>query len=102
MTIQQPPQWAIDKVSTLPDVVKLQMIYIDAKLINAIAALIVQEHELAQAEIFKWLRNNMTFYNTSETDRPVLADVSKRIWLHATDSTAYPFDKVIAEYFEKS
>ena len=40
-----PPQWAIDKASSLPDVVKLQTIYVDAKLINAIAALLVQERE---------------------------------------------------------
>ena len=91
------PQWAIDKVSSLPDVMKLQTIYVHAKLINPIADLLVQERERAQTEIFEWLRNNMTFYNTSEADRPALADVSKRIWYHATDSAAYPFDKVIDE-----
>ena len=96
MDNRSPPQWAIDKVSSLPDVVKLQTIYVHAKLINAIAALLVQERELARSEIFEWLRNNMTFYNTGEADRPVLADVSKRIWYHATDSMALPFNKLIA------
>lgn len=42
-----------------------------------------------------WMRNNLTFYNTAESDGPVLASVSKRIWYHATDDTeSYPFDAV--------
>lgn len=53
--------------------------------------------ERERAERMKdWLRNNMTFYETGESTRPVLQDVAKRIWYHATDNQdACPFDSVI-------
>lgn len=42
-----------------------------------------------------WLDHNTTFYNTAESTGPVLAEVSKRIWYHATDDvTSYPFSEV--------
>lgn len=39
------------------------------------------------AERFRWLTKNTTFYNTAESQRPVLADYAQRIWYHATDRT---------------
>ena len=49
-------------------------------------------------EQIEWLDNNTTFYNTDESDGPVLASVSKRIWYHATDDTvAYPFSALLKE-----
>jgi hypothetical protein len=47
------------------------------------------------AERYRWLTKNMTFYNTDEASGPVLASVSKRIWYHATDSLDYPLDAAI-------
>ena len=89
MTDKPPPQWAIDKaIEAFGEDECTGTLY-------AAARLIVDERDLARSEIFEWLRNNMTFYNTGESDRPVLASVSSRIWYHATDSTAHPFDKVI-------
>ena len=61
MTDKPPPQWAIDKASSLPDVVKLQTIYVDAKLINAIAALLVQERERC-AEICEEIMGGLEAY----------------------------------------
>ena len=54
----------------------------------------MHQDECPSPTVREWLRNNMTFYDT-ESDRPVLASVSSRIWYHATDSVAYPFDSVI-------
>jgi len=43
-----------------------------------------------------WLDNNTTFYNTDDSDGPVLAGVSARIWYHATDDQlSYPFSTVV-------
>ena len=59
----------------------------------------------AQAEIAalrNFVDNNMTFYDVDADwpvdakNVPVLAQVSDRIWYHATDDTkSYPFSKVI-------
>ena len=96
MTDQLPPQWAIDRADiVLRHLESSLSAYTRKTATSVIARLLVEERERAQSEIFEWLRNNMTFYNTNEADRPVLEDVSSRIWYHATDSTAYPFDKVI-------
>ena len=93
-----PPQWAIDRANVVPEYITLPVSdYTRKTVVAMIANLLVAERERAQSEIREWLQNNMTFYNTSESDRPVLADVSKRIWYHATDSVAYPFDSVIDE-----
>lgn len=92
------PQWALEKAEIVNEYLEFSISYhTNRAVVIMIAKLLVEERERARSEIREWLRSNMTFYNTSETDRPVLADVSKRIWLHATDSTAYPFDKVIDE-----
>lgn len=48
------------------------------------------------SDLRTWMRNNMTFYNTGESDGPMLGSVSKRVWYHVTDDTeSYPFDSVI-------
>ncbi len=39
-------------------------------------------------DIFDWLDNNTTHYLTAESDKPVLASVSEKIWYHATDDYA--------------
>lgn len=44
---------------------------------------------------FRFLEKNMTFYNTAESQKPVLAEVSARIWYHATDSREYPLADMI-------
>lgn len=49
----------------------------------------------ADAERYRDLRDQMTFYNTAESDGPVLACVSKRIWYHATDCMEYPLDAAV-------
>lgn len=64
----------------------------------------------AEAEIERlryWLDNNTTFYDVDADwpveghNIPVLAQVSNRIWYHATDDmTSYPFSKVIDAYTE--
>ena len=59
MTDKLPPQWAIDKVSSLPDVVKLQTIYVHAKLINPIAELLVQDRKTCLTEL-EQLRKRVT------------------------------------------
>jgi hypothetical protein len=41
------------------------------------------------------LVSQMTFYNVGESDGPVLAAVSKRIWYHATDDLSYPLAAVV-------
>ena len=44
----------------------------------------------------EWLDNNTTFYHPDESDGPVLASVSKRIWYHATDDVeSYPFTALL-------
>lgn len=57
------------------------------------------EDELRQAEArdaarYRALRSQMTFHDTAESEAPVLASVSKRIWYHATDCLDYPLDAV--------
>jgi len=63
----------------------------------------VNEKEVTLIKIREWLDNNTTHYETAESDEPVLACVSKKIWYHATDDIdSYPFtdmmDKSIKEY----
>jgi hypothetical protein len=59
-----------------------------------------EEKQLAYAwlelrALREWLDSNTTFYDTAESQAPVLASVSKRIWYHATDDqTSYPFSNV--------
>ena len=69
--------------------------------------LAAKERELQQARgeaqaILHWLDNNTTFYNVDADwpvdapNVPVLAQVSERIWYHATDDIqSYPFSEVI-------
>lgn len=38
------------------------------------------------AERYRWLEKNISYYNTSDASRPALQDVSKRIWYHASDN----------------
>lgn len=53
------------------------------------------EVERLQAKL-DWLDNNTAHYITAESDGPVLAAVSRKIWYHATDNIdAYPFSAVI-------
>jgi hypothetical protein len=47
------------------------------------------------ADRYRWLKENITHYDTAESERPVLASVSKRIWYHATDDVAWSLDAVI-------
>ena len=98
LTDKPPPQWALDKANVVPEYIRLAVSdYTRKQVVAMIANLLVAERELARSEISGWLRNNMTFYNTIESDRPVLASVSSRIWYHATDSVAYPFDELMKE-----
>lgn len=59
---------------------------------------VIEAIMLAAAEsgrLRAWIDSNTTFYNVGESDGPVLASVSKRIWYHATDDTeSYPFSAV--------
>ena len=76
--------------------------------------LAAKERELAQARgealaILRWLDNNTTFYNVDADwpidapNVPVLAQVSERIWYHATDdSQSYPFSEVIKRALKPS
>ena len=77
-------------------------------LLDALEA--AQERERRLRE---WLDNNTTFYNVDADwpvegqNIPVLAQVSERIWYHATDdTTSYPFsaaiDRAIAEQEERT
>lgn len=46
-------------------------------------------------KLVAWLNSNTTFYDTAESNAPVLASVSTRIWYHATDDQeSYPFSEV--------
>lgn len=47
------------------------------------------------AERWRYLQRNITFYNVGESPRPSLASVSKRIWYHATDCMEWPFSAAI-------
>jgi hypothetical protein len=47
------------------------------------------------ADRYRWLKQNMTHYDTAESKAPVLAEVSARIWYHATDDVAWSLDTVI-------
>lgn len=58
--------------------------------------------EADDARLREWLDNNTTFYNVDADwpvegpNIPILAQVSKRIWYHATDDeTSYPFSAAI-------
>lgn len=63
---------------------------VDAELL-ARAERAEQERDALRA----WLDSNTSYYNTAESERPVLASVSKRIWYHATDDIeSYPFSVV--------
>jgi hypothetical protein len=54
-----------------------------------------KEGAMSDTPVEAWLDKNMTYYNTAESERPVLASVSKRIWYHATDDMdSYPFSAV--------
>jgi uncharacterized coiled-coil protein SlyX len=46
--------------------------------------------------VLEWLDNNTTHYETATQDKPVLAEVSKKIWYHATDDCeSYPFSEMM-------
>ena len=73
--------------------------------LRAFAIAQVAARQAAEKEMAKyrdWLDNNTTFYNVDADwpveahNVPVLAQVSTRIWYHATDDeVSYPFSKVI-------
>lgn len=54
------------------------------------------------ADRYRYLRGNMTFYNTAESGAPVLAEVCSRIWYHATNNEEYPLDAMIDSALEAS
>ena len=68
-----------------------QVEYIRADL----AVLPADKRDAEDAARYRYLKANMTFYNTDESEKPVLAEVSRRIWYHATDDLSYPLDAAI-------
>jgi len=65
-----------------------------ARQANHIAELEAERDALkADAERYRWLRQNMTHYNPAEQNGPVLSGA--RIWYHASDNTEYPLDAAI-------
>jgi hypothetical protein len=55
----------------------------------------VNDADRLDAQRYRYLTANMTFYNTADSVVPALAAVSDRIWFHATDSMIYPLDAAI-------
>ena len=43
------------------------------------------EADARDAERYRWLKTRMTYCNTHPDARPVLYDISARLWYHATD-----------------
>ena len=55
--------------------------------------------EIAEKLVY-WLDNNFTFCNPGEV--PVLGEVSRRIWYHATDDIeSFPFSEIMGKAIEK-
>ena len=69
-------------------------------LVDSLAYIEALEQE--RAALHAWLNNNSTFYDTAASDAPVLAEVSERIWYHATDDQeSWPFSKVVERAMAK-
>ena len=67
----------------------------EAQVANWTSALTTRCNDAADAEKWRKLVKQMTFYDTKDSAGPVLAAVSARIWYHATDNLDYPLDAVV-------
>lgn len=76
------------------------LVWLDLHPNFAEAATVIREQRAAIKRIREWLDSNTTFYDVDPTWQAphvaTLAQVSKRIWYHATDDQAsYPFSEVM-------
>jgi len=85
-------------MSSIKDFELAQRIYIATHELKTRIAELERERDAVRT----WLDSNTTFYDVDadwpveEHNIPVLAQVSNRIWYHATDDcTSYPFSAVV-------